>query len=186
MGHSVAAGAGGWTRIYELDASSNRLAGSWQAGDRLATEVRYAYDTHGNALNLAHGAVTGSVRWDHRDLLHSLDLGGGGSAFYQHDHDGRRVRKRIERLGGDVEERVYLPGFERYRRWVAGRVVEETQTTHLFAGDRRVLLVDDVIGREKPAPAARPASAPSRSGCCATSTRTTSARSPRSSTRRQA
>src|SRR5262249_54622643 len=85
----------------------------------------------------------------HRDMLRFMDLGGGGRAYYQYDAGKQRTRKRIENqngLGG-YWERIYLGGYEIYRRFNAagGAPVEEIETLHLFVGDQRVLLVDDVI-----------------------------------------
>ena len=44
-----------------------------------------------------------------------------------------------------IEERIYLGGYELYRRTVGTEVVEEIESHHLFEGEQRVLLVDDVI-----------------------------------------
>jgi RHS repeat-associated protein len=89
------------------------------------------------------------MRWDYRDMLASIDLGGGGVASYQYDASRQRTRKRIEKQNGSTGfwERIYLGGFELYRRYTGdGSVlVEEIETHHLSEGEQRVLLVDDVI-----------------------------------------
>src|SRR5262249_678589 len=65
--------------------------------------------------------------------------------------DKQRTRKYITRnttAGGTgaVEDRIYLGGYELYRRRnPLGTVVEEIESLHLFEGEQRVLLVGDVI-----------------------------------------
>ena len=146
----VAAG-GDWTRDYAYAVddgalpASNRLLQTWEGGDRTQA-TNYRYDVHGNMLNLANGAVGQQMRWDERDMVARLDLVGGGWAYYQYDAGKQRSRKLLERNGGVVEERIYLGGYELYRRRNAqGAIVEEIESLHLFEGQQRALLVDDVI-----------------------------------------
>lgn len=139
------AGAGSWTRHYETAAHSNRLKRTWTAGDELDA-AHYAYDIHGSMLNLANVPDAARIRWDWRDMIEGMHLGGGGRAWYAYDIGKQRSRKRIERLGGAWEERLYLGGVELYRRYAAsGDKLEDIETQHLFVDDQRVLLVDDVI-----------------------------------------
>ena len=148
------AGLGSWTRDYAYafedpaQPASNRLWQTWVGGNR-AQAVTYSHDTHGNMRKLAPADPRFNLRWDHRDMLRSLDLGGGGRAYYQYDADKQRTRKRIDGqngLGGHWE-RIYLAGYELYRRYGANgnAIVEEIESHHLFEGEQRVLLVDDVI-----------------------------------------
>jgi len=146
MKHAVPHDPGsGWTRHYECFADSNRLRYTWTGSNRLDTEIEYRYDTHGNMRNLLNVSADKFLRWDHRDMISGINLGGGGEAYYQYDAGKQRTRKRIERNGSGIEERIYLGGYELYRLTVAGGVVEEIESHHLFEGDQRVLLVDDVI-----------------------------------------
>jgi RHS repeat-associated protein len=148
-------GAGGsWTRdyAYAFDdparPASNRLWQTWLGGDRTQA-ITYRHDPHGSMLNLANTPPGLDIRWDWRDMIRALDLQGGGDAFYNYDIDKRRTRKRVVRTGGD-EDRVYLPGYELYRRTNSGGVVvEEIESLHVFEGDSRVLLVDDVLRASK-------------------------------------
>jgi RHS repeat-associated protein len=145
------AGAGSWTRHYETATGSNRLLRTWTGADRwedttASNKVSYAYDTHGSMLNLASVADADRIRWDWRDMIEGMDLGGGGRAWYAYDIGKQRNRKRIGRLGGEWEERLYLGGAELYRRYSPNaELVEEIETHHLFVDDQRILLVDDVI-----------------------------------------
>ena len=158
--HHVAAG-GDWTRNYAYafedssQSASNRLWRTWQGdinwNSNTATDkVTYGYDTHGNMLNLAKVTDEYRMQWDHRDMIRSINLGGGGTAYYQYDSGKQRTRKRIvnqNSLGG-YWERVYLGSYELYRRYSAANLaipVEEIESLHLLEGEQRVLLVDDVI-----------------------------------------
>lgn len=147
MQHSVPSDtAKGWTRAYACATDSNRLLSTEQGG----ITTNYGYDTHGNMLNLANVAAGQHLQWDHRDMIRSINLIGGGTAHYQYDSGKQRTRKRIENqngLGGYWWERIYLGGYERYRRYNGNGsiLVEEIESHHLFEGEQRVLLVDDVI-----------------------------------------
>ncbi len=140
--HAVAGDdSSGWTRRYDTDTASNRLLSTRQGA---ADPVSHGHDTHGNMLNLAAVDTQRLLRWDHRDMIGHIDLGGGGNAWYQYDSGKQRTRKFIRRTESSYEERVYLGGLERYRRVVGDRVVEEIESLHLFEGQQRVLLVDDI------------------------------------------
>ena len=145
MHHS--AGLGTWTRNYQYALDSNRLTGT--DTDNPSKAIAYRYDAHGNMLNLANVPDEYRMQWDHRDMIRSINLIGGGTAYYQYDTGKQRTRKRIENqngLGG-YWERIYLGGYERYRRYNGNgsTAVEEIESHHLFEGEQRVLLVDDVI-----------------------------------------
>jgi RHS repeat-associated protein len=141
-----------WTRdysyAYEVTSRppSNRLATTTDGAGIVTT---YRHDTHGNMLNLANAPRQFDLQWDHRDMIREINLGGGGIAYYQYDAGKQRTRKRIENqngLGG-YWERIYLGGYELYRRYngSGANPIEEIETHHLFEGDQRVLIVDDVI-----------------------------------------
>lgn len=138
------ADGGDWTRHYDPDPKSNRLLRTWLGNDE-TNAVTYRYDTHGSMLNFANVNVAQSNRWDYRDMIHTLDLGGGGTAWYQYDGGKQRTRKYIARLDGSTEERIYLGGYEWYRRTRAGAVLEEIETHHIFADEQRVLIVEEVL-----------------------------------------
>jgi RHS repeat-associated protein len=139
-----AAGAGSWTRHMQPKGDTNRLDTSWEGGDTTHA-TNYQYDTHGNMLNFLNVTPDQFLRWDYRDMVGSINLGGGGTVYYQYDAAKQRTRKRIERAGSIVEERICLGGYERHRRTSAGSVVEEIESHHLLDSEQRLLLVDDVI-----------------------------------------
>lgn len=157
------AGAGSWTRRYAYafddpqQAASNRLWRTWQGSNDYATanqlsRVTYEYDSHGSMLNLANASDDYRMQWDHRDMIATINLGNGFS-HYQYDAGKQRTRKWIDRTeqitGGNTqnikEERIYLGGLELYRRTLNGALVEEIETLHLFDGEQRLLMIDQVI-----------------------------------------
>jgi RHS repeat-associated protein len=146
---SHAATPGGWTRNHAYAADSNRLVRTWYGtagwdGTAAAQRTEHRHDRHGNLHNLAATTPGLDLVWDWHDMIGAADLLGGGWAYYQYGVDKQRSRKRLER-NGTTEERIYLPGYERYRRWVGTTLVEEIESTHLLEGEQRVLLVDDVL-----------------------------------------
>jgi len=147
-----------WNRFYQYANTSNRLLATSQPGDtrtglpHYANEasanlsVPYRYDTHGSMLNLSRSSTEFDMHWDYRDMIHHVNLGGGGQVFYNYDSQKQRTRKRIEKNNGNIiEERFYLGGMELYRRTENNTLIEEIETYHLFATDDRVLMVDNVI-----------------------------------------
>jgi RHS repeat-associated protein len=145
MAHQ-AAGAG-WTRRYQYAIDSNRLlAHSLPADPAGVFSAAFSYDAHGNMTSMPHlpaiAPHLASIAWDVDDRMQVVDLGGGGTAYYQYDGAGQRVRKVIKRLGGLVEERVYLGGYEIHRRRQNGTVSFERETVHLLDDARRIAMVE--------------------------------------------
>ena len=139
------AGVGSWTRALAPKTDSNRLDSTSEGTN---PPVMYRYDTHGNMLNIAATGPGQDLVWDHRDMIASLDLVGGGFAYYGYDSSKRRTRKRLVRNTGDIEDSVYLGGFDLYRRYSPTDLttpVEVMESHHLFEGEQRVLLVDDIL-----------------------------------------
>jgi RHS repeat-associated protein len=133
-----AAGNGGWTRAYTYAAQSNRL---------LSTTVpllpggvgTYSYDAHGNMTQMPHLPV---MAWTFKNELQQVTLPGtGGSATYVYDAAGQRVRKVWAH--GVIEERIYLGGYERYRRWSgSGALQTQRYSLHIMDGAQRICLVE--------------------------------------------
>ena len=154
MVHQVLAGTSGWTRryVYETDPDddskppgdrrpiSNRLVRTSLPADGSGQpSAKYTHDAHGNMLSMPH---LPGVEWDHHDQMQQVDLGGGGTAFYTYDAAGQRVRKVWEH-SGLVEERIYLGGWEVYRKRDAkGNLLLERETLHGMDGARRVVMVE--------------------------------------------
>ncbi|WP_313951702.1 SpvB/TcaC N-terminal domain-containing protein [Accumulibacter sp.] len=166
MAHT--ADGGGWTRKYSTQPDSNRLHQTW-TGNSTEEAVTYRHDAHGSMLNLNRLDIDApppiredenwgrQIQWDWRDMIRGFDLGGGGLARYHYCIDKQRTRKHITRSASAddsfVEDRIYLGDYELYRRRnPQGGVVAEIESLHLFEGEQRVLLVDDVIAADNPRP----------------------------------
>ncbi len=147
MHHS--AGIGTWTRNYRYaledpsKPASNRLLQTWTGSNPATESVNYRYDSHGSMLNLANVPDGFGMRWDYRDMISTINLG-NGTAYYQYDSGKQRTRKYLD-YGNKIEERIYLGGLEIYRQTQNGIVVEEIETLHLFDGEQRLLMVDQII-----------------------------------------
>ncbi len=101
-----------WTRNYDYETTSNRLKNT-VIGNDYSNAIDYTHDAHGNILNLEKGQF--GLVWNYNDMLHTVNLGGGGSAFYLYDANKQRSRKQVSNKSGKlVEDRIYLEGFEIY------------------------------------------------------------------------
>ncbi len=147
----------GWTRAYaynepsllEPGTRSNRLSGTIVGNNNPTTE-QYGYDAHGNMTAMPHLQV---MQWDFRDQLQMTrrqavnagDTDGvqheGERTYYVYDSAGQRVRKVTELATGQVkDERIYLGGFEIYRKNGANPFVRET--LHIMDDKQRIALVE--------------------------------------------
>lgn len=158
----------GWTRRYaynensliEAGKQSNRLS-STQVGNGIAYAPEpYEHDVHGNMVRMSHlgaGLPGPNMYWDYKDQLHQVDKGGGGAAFYAYDASGQRVRKVWEKSPGLTEERIYLGGFEIFRRHAgpigANTATLERETLHVMDDKQRIALVEmrtlDTVGNDQ-------------------------------------
>jgi RHS repeat-associated protein len=149
---------GSWTRryAYELHPDdknkpideqrpiSNRLMGTSVPTDGPNEfSAPYTYDAHGNMISMPH---LPDIGWDYRDqMMRANLLGTGGTVYFTYDAAGQRVRKVWEH-NGLVEERIYLGGWEIYRkRQQQGQTRElvlERETLHVMDGERRIALVE--------------------------------------------
>ena len=148
----------GWTRAYtyaeasliEPGKQSNRLSRTTidPAGTMPQPET-YLHDAHGSMLRMPHlgsGGAEPNMHWDYKDQLRQVDKGGGGAAYYIYDASGQRVRKVWEKAPGLTEERIYLGGFEIFRRHGgaigANTTTLERETLHLMDDKQRIALVE--------------------------------------------
>ena len=104
------------------------------------------YDAHGNMLRMPQ---LSEMRWNERDQLqmtqrqavNASDADGterqGERTWYVYDASGQRVRKVTERANGQLkDERIYLGGFEVYRRAGTDELVRET--LHIMDDRQRI------------------------------------------------
>ena len=147
----------GWTRRYTYNEASlieggkqsNRLS-HIQVGNGIASGPEaYLHDVHGNMLRMPHlgsSLPVPNMHWDYTDQLRQTDLGGGGAAFYVYDASGQRVRKVWEKSPGLTEERIYLGGFEIFRKHGgpigANTAMLERETLHVMDDQQRIALVE--------------------------------------------
>jgi RHS repeat-associated protein len=157
----------GWTRGYtyaepsQLDpaAVSNRLTGTTVGGStETYSTAGDGYDRFGNLLRMPH---LQELVWDFRDQLRMTrrqavgpgDADGqvhqGERTYYVYDSAGVRIRKVTETAAGALkEERVYLGGFELYRRY--GAAALERETLHVDDGERTVAMVETRVAGTEP------------------------------------
>ena len=138
----------GWTRTYDYNEQSltdptkksNRLSKT-TVGNGFNQIEPYTHDAHGNMTAMPH---LPHMDWSFKDQLQHVDLVGGGNAYYAYNASGQRVRKVVEKNGGAlIEERIYLGGFEVFRRRnSAGSVTFERETLHIMDDKQRIALVE--------------------------------------------
>ncbi len=155
----------GWTRNFardepseiEEDKTNNRLTHAVLGADGAAPE-RFLHDALGNIIRAAHlapgaNAAAPNLHWNDGNQLTRADLGGGGTAWYVYDGSGQRIRKVWEKSAALIEERIYLGGFEIFRRRDgAGNVALERETLHIMDDHQRIALVETRTIGNDPAP----------------------------------
>ena len=147
---------GGWKRNYEYEEVSNRLEFTSLPGDdpEGPYSARYNYDAHGNMIEMPH---LQEMCWDFKDQMCQVDLNGGGTAYYVYDAGGQRTRKVHEHNGSTLEERIYLGGYEIYRKHNGTGLTLERETLHIMDDQQRIALVETKTreeGLEVPEPEA--------------------------------
>ncbi len=150
MVHQMGEAPGGetlWNRRYQYALENNRLMSTSLPGDSEASSysanyeysARYSYDAHGNMTSMLH---LPEIHWNFRNRMDKVDLNGGGITYYVYDAAGQRIRKIHEHNGATVEERLYLGGFELYRKRNGTSLVLEEETLHVMDDKQRIALVE--------------------------------------------
>jgi RHS repeat-associated protein len=161
----LGAGGPGWTRRYAYAPDSNRLLRTSVPGDTAdSLSAVYEHDDAGSMTRMPH---LPAMTWDHADRLQSVTKqvqttpGPANRVFFTYDASGQRVRKVYEH-SALLDERIYLDGYEIYRRRNAGASQPdlERQTLHVMDDRRRFALVetktvDTGVPRFTPAPRIR-------------------------------
>jgi RHS repeat-associated protein len=147
----------GWSRTYTYEEPSqlepakhsNRLGSTTVAGaTELYSSAGDGYDAHGSMLRMPHLHV---MQWDFKDRLQMTQHQSvnGERTWFVYDAGGQRVRKVTELPGGQVkDERLYLGGFELYRRNGANPLVRET--LHIMDDTQRVAIVETRTQGDEP------------------------------------
>lgn len=136
-----------WKRDYRYGEGNNRLL-STTVGD---FTYNYAYHPR-------HGCMTGmphlsSLKWNYADQMvrssRQVRVDGGipETTYYQYDGSGTRFRKVTKAAASDgtpalLEERIYLDGFEIYRKHSGADKGLERTTIPVSDGERICLLID--------------------------------------------
>jgi RHS repeat-associated protein len=153
----------GWSRKYQYD-QGNRLS-STTVGSLID---KYAYDGPGGE----HGCMTSmphlsSMLWGPRDELRATSrqvVKNGGTpetTWYVYGNDGIRIRKvtvrqedseRVGQAPRKLKERIYLGGFEIYRKYAPDGVTTmlQSETLHVEGDHIEVDIVEDWTSGEHP------------------------------------
>ncbi|PTQ98228.1 RHS repeat-associated protein [Mucilaginibacter yixingensis] len=139
-----------WNRryqyIYETDPThlTNRLKATSLPGDANGVfSATYTHNLHGNLTSMPHLSAADSMQWNFLDQLTSVNLGGGGMAYYAYTVNGQRTRKVIERQGGLKVERIYLGAVEIYRERQGNNAPDlERYTLHISDNTGNIAQVD--------------------------------------------
>lgn len=126
--------AGSYTRSYSYGNTDNRLS-STTVG---ANTYNYTHDSYGNITVMPHLSAIG---YNALQQMCTADLGGGGDAYYQYDAGGQRVHKVIEN-GSLKEERIYLDGYEVYRKYTGSTLDLERITVHITDDTGRIAMYE--------------------------------------------
>ncbi len=81
------------------------------------------------------------LNWNYVEQLQSTDLGGGGIVYYCYDSSGNRSRK-VYVHSGVIEDRIYLGGYEIYRKTVGATLSLERESLHVSDDTKRILLFE--------------------------------------------
>jgi RHS repeat-associated protein len=157
-----------WSRRYDYFPDNNRLRATSAPGDAIGTySDPYGYQNDASNDAGAHGSMTSmphlaDMEWDYADRLkHALKSNGSAQdTYFTYDAMGQRARK-VYHHNGLIEERIYLGGYEVYRRHTSGSITaipdEERQTLHVMDDQRRIAMVETKT-REAGAAVANPVS----------------------------
>ena len=145
LAHSVPANTGlNWTRDHTIATGSNRLESTRDT----AGTVDHQSDDRGNTVFLPHlyndGATpnpTPNVTVDFRDQMVRAQLNGADYAVYHYGADGQRVRKVVKK-GANVEDRVYVDGYEVWRKSTSGILQEERTTVQVVDDQSRIAMIE--------------------------------------------
>lgn len=122
-----------WTRTNAYAADSNRLTGTTVG----SASASFSYNAHGSMASMPH---LSAMDWDFAEKLCHITRG-TTDAYYNYDGNGIRTRKVVEK-SGVVETRLYLGGFEIWRKTVNGVLDTERETLHVMDDQRRIALVE--------------------------------------------
>ncbi len=125
----------------------NRLLATSLPGDQSDVfSATYDHDPHGSMTRMPH---LSAIQWDYADQMQRCQIGigaGAGNVHFTYDGAGQRVRK-VYVHSGIVEERIYLGGYEIYRRrGVAATTLDVHRATlHVMDDQRRIAMIENTL-----------------------------------------
>jgi len=151
---------GNWIRAYKYDEAS--LIEPGKKSNRLSRTIvhpnsqhpiteTYTHDQHGNIKRMSH---LQQMEWNFEDQLCYVDKS-TEKAYYVYDATGQRVRKVVEKNNGAlIEERIYIGGFEVFRRRNdSGNISLERETLHIMDDKQCIAIAETRTKGNDPAPA---------------------------------
>jgi len=148
-----------WNRRYQYALDSNHLLATSLPGDpdNLPDYVagpgysaKSTYDPHGNITAMPH---LPQMNWNFKDHLSatttmvkndiSMSDNLPETTYYVYDAAGQRVRKITETQSAACkDERIYLSGFEIYRKYAGANAGLVRETVHITDDKQRIALID--------------------------------------------
>ncbi len=122
---------GSYTRNYAYATSHSQLLGTTVGSDTYT----YTHDTRGNMLTMPH---LGAMDWNVNNELQHIIWGTTNQAYYQYS-GGQRIRKYVDK-GTVKEERIYLGGFEIYRKFNGSSLIVKRTTIHVSDDTGRIAM----------------------------------------------
>jgi RHS repeat-associated protein len=140
-------GHNGWTRNQEYFDTNNQLKTS-KAGCNNEATFEFPHDNNGNIEKMPH---LREMKWDYANRLTEVETsirtnGSYDRAYYNYDAGGQRVRKVIEIGNKKAEERIYVGGYEIYRKYNGGAdTTFERSTLHVMDDTKRIAIIEKKI-----------------------------------------
>ncbi|MDR2580904.1 MAG: DUF4329 domain-containing protein [Fibromonadaceae bacterium] len=99
--------------------------------------INYTHNEHGSMVSMPH---LQNMEWNFAEKLKHVAKG-TMEAYYNYDWSGGRTRKVVEK-GNIIEERLYLGGFEIFRKRNGNILELERETLHIMDDKKRIALVE--------------------------------------------
>jgi RHS repeat-associated protein len=135
-----------WSRNFTYNTTNNQLLTS-PSNNELGTPFMYEYDMHGNMIKMPHLPL---MYWNFKDQLQHIDINKtsendlASGVDYVYNASGERIRKVVEK-NNITEERIYLGGFEIFRKVRNGTTEIERESLHIKDDTKRIVLIETQI-----------------------------------------
>lgn len=136
-------GAEQWKRTYVYNANTpNNYLLSAYTGSTPPSSPQFSYDVHGNLLEMPH---LDALTWDFMDQLKST-IRSNEATHYVYS-GGERIRKVVKDTSGGGDklkyERIYLGGYELYRKYnTSESLILERETHHVNDDKRKIAILE--------------------------------------------